>query len=411
MHNTFEKVAGIIAEYNPFHKGHLYHIRKTKNCAQIKAIIALISSNFVQRGLPAISGKDVRARMALDHGADLVLELPVVFSSHNAGLFAGGAVDILAATGVTTHLSFGMEDPSYPLIELADILIEEPREFKSELRAHLMSGTSFVQARSMALERFAPGALEFLSRANNNLALAYVKRIREKGYPIEISPVERVGAGYHELGAENGIASATAIRELLVSGDSGKAELALSFMPERAACALKDAMAKGRTALSGDRFWRALKLILCRSGERDLPLTAEMREGLENRMLREARYAENFEDFVNACTSRRYPRGRIQRHCVHLLIGLTHEDSRRFQEEGPQYIRVLGANDTGRRLLGAMREASRLPVISRAALPKGCGGTAHSMIQMEHRAGEIWEQLVENPRSRADARFVPLIQA
>jgi len=120
-----EKIVGVIAEYNPLHKGHLYHIRKSRSRAQIDAIIAVISSNFVQRGLPAMIDKGTRARMALACGADLVLELPVAFSSHNAGLFANAAVDILAATGVVSELSFGMENPAFDAAAVADLLNDD----------------------------------------------------------------------------------------------------------------------------------------------------------------------------------------------------------------------------------------------------------------------------------------------
>lgn len=397
-----------MAEYNPFHKGHLYHIRKTRTRAQIDAIIVVISSNFAQRGLPALVDKGTRAQMALAGGADLVLELPVAFSSHNAGLFAGAAVDILAATGVVGELSFGMESPGYRMDAMADLLNGEPEDFREALRKFLGAGHSFVQARSMALDELLPGALEFLRRPNNNLALAYVQRLRGKRYPIEPRPVGRIGAGYHDREIYGGeAASATAIRDLFVSGDREKKDLALSLMPEESAKLLRESDENGRVAGSEDRLWRALKLMLLRTDAKNLAQIAEMREGLENRMLRLAYEARSFGEFIDGCTSRRYPRGRVQRHCAHLLIGLTHEMSRNFQRNGPAYIRVLGANETGRRLLAAMRETAALPVISKASVPKELGACARAMMQLEHRATEIWETLTENPATKAEARYVP----
>ena len=408
MSKTWERVAGIVAEYNPFHKGHLYHIRKTRSRAQIDAIIVVISSNFVQRGLPALIDKGVRTQMALAGGADLVLELPVAFSSHNAGLFANAAVDILAATGVANELSFGMESPDCDMNAMADVLNEEPYAFKRALQNFLAEGYSFVQARSMALDEIVPGSLDFLKRSNNNLALAYAGRIRQKKYALEPRPIERVGAGYHDREIdEKEIASATAIRDLFASDDEAKKNIALSLMPEEAAELLREADENGRVANNEDRLWRALKLMLLRTDAKNLANVAEMREGLENRMLRLAYEAESFDEFIDACTSRRYPRGRIQRHCMHLLIGLTHETSRSFQESGPAYIRVLGANETGRELLAAMRKRATLPVISKASVPKALGTYAQAMMQLEHRATEIWETLTENPGTKAEARYVP----
>lgn len=404
MHNL--KVAGIIAEYNPFHRGHLYHIRKSRMRAQADAIIVVISSNFVQRGEPALADKETRTRMALACGADLALELPVVFSSHNAGLFANAAVDILAATGLVQNLCFGMETPGERLDGIADILNEEPERFRDALKKHLSLGYSFVQARSMALDEIIPGSLSLLKGSNNNLALAYVKRIREKGYPFIPLAIQRQGADYHdrELPAGDAMASASAIRSRFGSGDKEEAE---ACMPEEAAELLRDADRNGHIASDRERFWRAVKLSLLRSDAESLSRIAEMREGLENRMLKLAYRASSLDEFVDACTSRRYTKGRIQRYCTHLLIGLEHCGSRLFQENGPAYIRVLGANETGRRLLSLMRESAALPVVSRAAA--SFSPYAQAMMQFEHRASEIWELLTDAPRPQREARLIPVM--
>ncbi|MDR1965373.1 MAG: nucleotidyltransferase family protein, partial [Synergistaceae bacterium] len=197
------KTAGIIAEYNPLHKGHQYHIRKSLEFGRADAIIALISSNFTQRGEPSVADKRARAEMALACGADLVLELPCAFSCRNAGIFADAAVDTLAATGVADAISFGAESPEkLALLErMADALNDEGRDFRRLLKRFLDMGCSFVQSRSMALDERIPGSGELLRHPNNSLALAYIKRIREKGYPIETIAVERIGARFHDARA------------------------------------------------------------------------------------------------------------------------------------------------------------------------------------------------------------------
>ncbi|MDR1515872.1 MAG: nucleotidyltransferase family protein [Synergistaceae bacterium] len=417
---------GIIAEYNPLHRGHAYHIRKSRGRGGFNAVISVISSNFVQRGLPAVADKSVRAAMAIESGVDLVLELPVVFSSHNAGVFANAAVDILASTGLVSGVSFGMETPDLPALSaLADLLNEEPRSFKTSLKKFLREGYSFVQSRSMALDESVPGALDLLKSPNNNLALAYVKRVREKNYNIEPFAVERIGAGFHEeelpsvtgndIGAH--IASAAAIRSLLCAGkqdERDKQKLAYSMMPDACAALLREAWDGGRLALGGGRLWRAVRQALLRAGAEGLREISEMGEGLENRMIAAAWRSESFESFVESCVTRRYTKGRIQRHCAHLLIGLSHEESRAFQRSGPAYIRVLGANETGRSLLALMRDTASLPVISRAHVPKGrpdvlsVSGAA-KMMEIEHRAAELWEMLTDRPEIRAEARRVPLM--
>jgi predicted nucleotidyltransferase len=150
-----------------------------------------------------------------------------------------------------------------------------------------------------------------------------------------------------------------------------------------------------------------VKAAITRGGARELGAVAEMREGLENRMVFAAARAASFAEFVDACTSRRYPAGRIQRHCVHLLLGLTHAESRAFQAGGPAYIRVLGANGRGRELLRAMRKTAALPVTAKPSAP--WSGYASGMMNYEHRATELWELLTEKPRLRAEARYVPIL--
>ena len=401
------KTVGIVAEYNPLHRGHLYHIRKSRNCTEICSIIAVISSNFVQRGEPAMIDKEVRTRMALASGVNLVLELPVVYSSHNAGLFAGAAVDILAATGIVTHLSFGMETPDDRLSAIADILNDEPQTFKIALKNHMKSGSSFVQARSLVLDELIPGSLELLKQPNNNLALAYIKRIREKEHPLKPLVIKRSGAGYHDRhadSAEDTFASATAIRALF---ESGRHDEAYSLMPEETSPLLREAYTTGHTATDRQKTWHAIKLSLLRSTTESLKETAEMREGLENRMLRRAYVSTSLDDFIDSCTSRRYTKGRVQRYCTHLLLNLTHGMSRSFQEQGPAYIRVLGADSEGRRLLGMMRKSAALPVISKASAP--WSEYSSEMMEFEHRASEIWEMLTDNPRTKREARFVPVM--
>jgi predicted nucleotidyltransferase len=398
---------GIIAEYNPFHKGHLYHIRKTRERAQADAIIAVISSNFGQRGEPAILDKGVRAKSALLCGVDLVLELPVVFSSHNAGPFANAAVDILAATGVTDVLSFGMESPDdgiSRLCGLADILNHEPDIFRSSLKKFLAAGYSFVQARSMALDGIVPGSLELLKRPNNNLALAYMKRIREKNYPLTPLAIGRLGAGHNDAGTNGEFASATAIRKLAASDEIGRA---FAFMPEASARLLLEAHESGHSAHDGVRLWTAIKQSLLRIGAGELAGIAGVSEGIENRLMDMAYRSGSYDSFADSCTSRRYPLGRIRRICAHLLLNMRQEESMEFQKKGPAYIRTLGANERGRELLGRMRSSASLPLIARPSAP--WSDYSRSMMQFEHRSTELWETLTQNPRARAESRNVPIM--
>jgi predicted nucleotidyltransferase len=402
------KIAGIIAEYNPLHKGHEYHIRKSRQYIQIDAILALISSNFTQRGEPAVVDKTARARMALESGADLVLELPCAFSCRNAGIFADAAVDMLAAAGVTL-VSFGTEscEEKREMFEkAADILNEEPETFAVSLKKYLREGNSFVKARSAALEEMLPGVSELLKSPNNNLALAYIKRIRQKKYPLETLYIQRFGPGFNDQRTvENGLASASAIREMIARGDE---ETYRHLLPESSMEILKKEMSDGHAAVRKDMFWRAVRTALLRASPEELADVAEMSEGFENRMRAVAYDAVSMDDFVGRCSERRYPRGRVRRYCAHILLNLRKEASLRFQRYGPAYLKVLGANATGRRILKSIGGRSPLPVLSRA------GGRvvpyAREILRSERASTEIWEMLTDNPRNDAERRAIPLMR-
>jgi predicted nucleotidyltransferase len=373
-------------------------------------VVVVLSSAFTQRGLPALLDKWTRARAALSNGADLVLELPFVFSSHNGGVFADAAVDILAATGQVAYLSFGMETPDVAALEgPAEILADEPEDFKRLLKNFLGLGYSFVQARSMALDKIirgsdnAGGTIDLLKQPNNNLALAYVKRLREKKYNIIPRAVERIGAAYHDT---SGAGSATAIRELL---SNGKPEEAYSLMPSRCAEILRAEADKGRAVYERDRLWRAVKQALISGGTRRAADASEMREGLENRLIEAAYRAGSFAEFTDMCVSRRYTKGRIRRHAIHILTGLGHADGRAAQASGPTYIKALGMNGKGREILAAMRRSAALPVITRSLPPKDETGISELIARKERAAAEIWETLADNPQPRAETMMKPVI--
>jgi predicted nucleotidyltransferase len=399
-----KNVVGIIAEYNPLHNGHAYHLATAREKSAADAVVVALSSHFVQRGEPAFLDKWQRTRMALSCGADLVLELPCLFSCANAGIFANAGVDILAHTGIVTHLSFGMENPSSGLDMIAAILVQEPPLFKAKLRFFLDAGYSFVEARSRAVETLLPQqGKDFLGGANNSLAVAYACRVLAKQYDLVLVPVLRKGKGYHDP-TPDALASATALREMARSNDR---EALRRAMPTPSATLLLQSLDEGRTTADRTALWRILRSLLLRSGTEEIASSAELREGLEHRILEAARYSTSWEELVNACITKRYPRGRIQRHLMHILLGLDHWEYKAIQRLGPAYIRVLGANQTGRVLLRRMRDFASLPVLSRASAPDTV--YARRIMNFEHRAAEIWENLLPNPRIKTEATSRPIL--
>lgn len=385
------RIVGIVAEYNPFHKGHEYQLNQALAKSKADASVIVLSSSFTQRGEPALIDKWERTETALLSGADLVLELPVVFSSHNAGPFANASVDILRKSGIVTHISFGMESPSPFLSTISGILIQEPEPFKLSLKSMLKKGYSFVEARAQALNELLPGAGDFSSLSNNNLAISYCCRLIETGSEIIPVPVKRLGRTFHETDTGSGFASATGIRNLLARN---KIHNALGLVPDYSAENLRKNIEKGRICKDREKLWPLVRIILERMEPETSIQYAEMGEGLLNRLKNLSLESGSLEELVDKCTSKRHTRGRIQRGIIHTLLAVDHWDNRAFQRCGPQYIRVLGYREKGRNLLRRMRHSSELPVITRSSAQ--FNPVARKMMDIEHRSSRIWESLVEN---------------
>ena len=221
------KVLGIVAEYNPFHNGHMYHIEQSKKLTGCDYVVCVMSGNFIQRGEPAIINKFARTEIALNSGVDLVVELPVPFSMSSAEYFAFGAVKLLDSLGIVDCISFGSEHGEVnELLSIAKLLCEEPEEFKQYLTAELKAGLSFPAARQNAIEQyFSDKALqesihELLSSSNNILGVEYLKALIRLNSKIKPYTVKRVSNAYNEKHLTGSISSATAIRRSIMSCDS-----------------------------------------------------------------------------------------------------------------------------------------------------------------------------------------------
>lgn len=216
------KVVGLITEYNPFHNGHKYHLEASKEKASATHSIAVMSGNFLQRGEPALLDKWTRAKMAVDSGVDLVLELPTVFATQSAEYFAHGALSVLEDTNVVDSLCFGSELGDTELLkDIADVLVDEPLEFKNILKKHLNLGLSFPKARSLALKAFFEHAKyshfekieKIVESPNNILGIEYMKSLIKLKSKITPLTIKRVYSNYHDKDINSSIASATSIRE------------------------------------------------------------------------------------------------------------------------------------------------------------------------------------------------------
>ncbi len=210
------KVAGLIVEYNPFHNGHLYHLEQSKKLTGADCIVCIMSGNFIQRGEPALVNKWARAKMALLSGADLVIELPLVYAMSSAEFFAYGAVSILNSLNIVDYLCFGSESGSIDELDnIADILVWEPQAYKELLKNHINKGISFPSARQKALADYlniGSASLNILSESNNILAVEYLKALKRTESQITPVTIKRINNTYNTCDLTGNISSATAIR-------------------------------------------------------------------------------------------------------------------------------------------------------------------------------------------------------
>ncbi len=374
-------VVCIISEYNPFHNGHLHQIEMIRErFGNDCAVISIMSGNFVQRGGPAVLDKWNRARTALACGVDLVIELPAVYAASSAELFAEGGVAAADATGLFCHLVFGSEAGDLgPLERISVILADEPERYRELLRSYLDEGNSYPVSRSMALTDFTgdPAISRHLASSNNILAVEYLKAIRKR-HITQVKPCtfKREGSGYNEQSFDPDIhPSASAIRNLLNSGENSPAELLLSLssgIPSYSAAVLMHGILKKEVIISPDAFSSEIFTRLLTSGRSQLSEYAGMIEGLNNRLMEAARSGDlndsSVTEIVDSASTRRYPASTVRRALFAMLLGITDDDIRTaYSASAPFYLRILGFSRKGRYLLKLMRKSARCPVITRCS--------------------------------------------
>lgn len=366
------RVCGIIAEYDPFHRGHLHHLSEARRLAQADFVVCVLSTAFTQRGLPGLFSTHDRARMALQSGADLVLGMPVSASCAQANRFAMGGVGTLQGLGVVTHLSFGVESAALPYLEEAARLLHRDDEALGALRRQgLQQGKSFARAQGEALSqvlRGVPPAL--LSQPNFVLGTGYLQAMLSLGAAFELAPVPRMGS-YHDTSVAP-LPSATAVRQALLRGDwQGVARA----VPHESLQVIQEAVWQGQLHRP-EGLDRVLLHHLLTQGVQ--PGTAEISEGLEQRILQKARQAGSRAELVELVKSKRYPHARISRALSSALLGLCDAPP-----APPAYARMLGFRKRAAPLLTAIKR-SGFPLFDRPARSNLPG------IAQDMRAEELW---------------------
>ncbi|WP_461204460.1 nucleotidyltransferase [Clostridium sp. DL1XJH146] len=363
------KVTGIITEYNPMHNGHLHHLNATREKTNSDAIICVMSGNFVQRGLPSILDKWTKAKLAIENGVDLVIELPTVYAISSAEFFSYGAVSLLDNLNIVDSICFGSE---YGDIEelsiIARLLSDEPLIFKNSLDLYLEKGNSFAKARSMALcdiLNINNTNIDFntiINSPNNILGIEYIKSLQKLKSKIQPFTIQRKGSDYNSKCIENIFSSATSIRNHL--RNKKELEALKTQIPSNTYNQLESLLFNNFKFPDENDFYEFIKYKIY-SNPNSLLNIPDISEGLHNRIIKSVLVSNNYQEFIYNIKSKRYALSRIQRIICQLLIGFNNYDVKSLRKNQCSYARILGFNNKGQQLLRRIKKESSIDIISK----------------------------------------------
>ena len=383
------KIVGLITEYNPFHAGHLYHMQQARELTGADYCVILMSGSFVQRGEPAIFDKYRRTKAALLAGADLVLEMPVAFSTASAHEFAAYGVALLSAIGVDAVV-FGSECGQIEFLkQAASALNHESAEFQERLRKGLKAGLTYPQARAKALEMEDTWA-SVLSSPNNILGIEYLRAAEDLHSPMEFYTISRKGSGYHEdTLADANFPSASAIRGIIrnsLSKDKDLLDILASHLP-----AVTHPAYTGAVPVFVDDFSELLNAAVLQ-----LQATfsiADLSPELAARLAKPPYFPLSFEERIQALKTRQLTYTRVSRALLHLVLGMREEDISRWKEEGyALYARILGFRRQSSPLLSCLHKKSSIPLITKMAdAAQNLSPSALALLEQEVYASHLYQ--------------------
>lgn len=393
------KTVGIIAEYNPFHNGHAYQIAQAKKMSGADCCIVVMSGDFVQRGTPAIMDKYLRTASALMNGADLVLELPVYYAVGSAEYFASGAVALLDKLGVIDTLCFGSECGDINILsDLSKVLLAETPEFKRVLKQQMKQGDTYPQARNHALSVTAPnltGSLSVLQSPNNILGLEYIKALQKRQSKIQPHTLNRVGAGYHASDLGSSYSSALAIRESI------RQRQAIQYIREQVPSSVYTLMEDSflhTFPILPDDMSLLLSYKLLSQQSRGYTAFLDIDDSFSDRLARKLFTYTDYSSFCDRMKTKNMTYTRVSRNLLHILLDIFQQDMDDFRKDDyVYYARILGFKKGAEPLLGAIKERSAIPLLSKLAdadkvidRPNG-----HKLLAADIRAGHLYALLIQ----------------
>ena len=383
------KIVGLITEYNPFHAGHLYHMQQARELTGADYCVVLMSGSFVQRGEPAIFDKYLRTKTALLAGADLVLEIPVAFSTASAHEFAAYGVALLSAIGVDAVV-FGSECGQIEILkQAASALNYESAEFQERLRKGWKAGLTYPQARAKALEMEDTWA-SVLSSPNNILGIEYLRAAEDLHSLMEFYTISRKGSGYHEdTLADANFPSASAIRGIIrnsLSKDKDLLDILASHLP-----AVTHPAYTGAVPVFVDDFSELLNAAILQM--QATFSIADLSPELAARLAKPPYFPLSFEKRIQALKTRQLTYTRVSRALLHLALGMREEDISRWKDEGyALYARILGFRRQSSPLLSCLHKKSSIPLITKMAdASQSLAPSALALLEQEVYASHLYQ--------------------
>lgn len=385
------RAVGVVVEYNPFHNGHYYHIQESRKVTEADLVVAVMSGNFLQRGEPALVSKWARTKMALEGGADLVIELPYVFATQKAEIFAFGAVGLLHALGVDS-ICFGSESGDiHSFRNTLKEMKERKGTFDLLIKQALEHGKSYPSAASDAFHslKLADSTVD-LSQPNNILGFHYVEAIDKLNSTIQPFTIERTKAHYHDQHfADQHIASATSIRTSLFSEKTNLEEIQ-NVIPETTYYHLLSYKESFGMFHHWENYFAYFKYRLLSSTPEELSQIYEVEEGLENRLLQYIASAATFKEFMEQIKTKRYTWTRLQRVCTHILTN-TSKLLMKENSKYPTYIRFLGTSLAGQNYLNGIKKNVAIPIVSKLS------AFSNEQINLDIKASNVYASCLTEP--------------
>lgn len=393
------KVAAIIAEYNPLHNGHEFQIKKAKELTNADYIIVVMSGNFTQRGIPAIIDKYERTKMALLAGADLVLELPLYYSSSSAEYFASGAINLLKKIGCVDYLVFGSECGDIKILtDIAELLINHKDKISEVIHNKVREGMSYPAARVNAIEESIPNSynhVEAMASPNNILGFEYIRAIRQFNAKIEPVTNLRIGSDYHDkiIDTENQISSALAIRSSLEELDD--IEKIKDQVPSYVYEILYNNY-KNTFPILNEDISSILKYKLLLDAGNGYEEYVDISSDFSDKILKNLNKYVSYSQFCDLLKSKDITYARVARNLLHILLNIKKDSMKKYKENGYIfYARMLGFKKSSSALLTRIKETSSLPLISKLADARNLlTPLGMEMLETDIQAAHIYDTIV-----------------